>query len=256
MSLDTPIAAPAERNYDPDAMLLTLTEFQLQDLMRLRRIGMNLAEEIDARVAVVREQRDRQRRDDDPVKDIKLLDAAYERVGRMVLQVAAMEQHTLRVRAGQKEKLKHGRTLAKKAEVKRGVEAVLNAAAKIPADRLGPEGARVAALPHLPRENLLNGIFMRYDFSDPRTVAALVAEICGKLGVPFQADIWPVEAPTPEAEPAEPVEPAKAAAKAAAKPCRPPFERGSVSSIGLMAQAPGRVKVPPILARAKGRGPP
>jgi len=238
-------------------MLLALTEMQLRDLMRLRRIGMNPAEEIDTRVAEAREKRERQERRDglngdrDPVKDVKLLDAAYERVSRMVLQVSAMEQHTLQVRAGQRETLKQARAKTKKAEVKRGVEAVLDAAAKVPAAKLSAEGARVATLPRLSRESLLSSIFINYDFSDPRTVATLVAEICGKLGVPFQAEIWPSTAP--ETAPVEVGEPAKAAVKPPPPlHSRPPFERSSVSSIGLMAQSPGKLAP----SGAKGRGPP
>jgi len=124
---------------------------------------------------------------------------------------------------------------------------VLDAVAKAPAAKVGPQAAKLASLPHLPRLNLLQDVFLGYDFSDPRTVAALVAEICGKLGISFNAEIWPVAAPAAAVE-AKPTEAAKPAVKPSPPlPGRPPFERGSVSSIGLMAQSPSGVKV---------RGPP
>ena len=235
MSLDQPITAKPEPDYDPDEAMVLLTELQIRDLGKIRQIGMDLLDDLSARGG------------DASLLVKGRLDLAYERISKMVLQVAAMEQHTLKVRAGARATLKTERAVKKKAAVKREVEAVLDAVAKAPAAKVGPEAAKVAALPKLPRLNLLNDIFHNYDFSDPRTVATMVAEICGNLGIPFNAEIWPVAAGG-AAEAVKPIETVKPAVKPSPPfSGRPPFELGSVSSIGLMAQSP---------SGAKGRGPP
>jgi len=235
MPLDQPTPAQSggakpEPDYDPDGVMALLTELQMRDLMKLRQIGMDLADDVTAQGG-------------DATLVVKgHLDRAFERISGAVLRIMAMEQHTARVRAGAREALRVARVSRKKAEVRREVEAVLDAVAKAPVAKVGPEAARVATLPRLPRLNLLDDILVKFDFSDQRTVASMVAEICAKWNVPFPAEHWPAAAAPAAAE-----EPRAAEKRSPPMPPRPAGALGSVSSIGLMAQTP---------SGAKGRGPP
>jgi len=248
MSTDQPTAAPTanarpEPDYAPDEAMLLLIEMQMRDLIKLRRFTMELAEDIAVNG----------RGKSDATTGI-----ALKGIGKLILQICAMEQHTARLRAGEQVALKAARTRAKKEQVKREVSAVLEAA-DAGAVGAGAVDLKVpSAVRNVKRQSLLRDVFQSYDFSDPRTVAAMVADICQKVGFPFQAETWPalsqpVTAPAPPIQTSEPAESPKPPAKPPSpSPSRPTFNGSSVSSIGLMAQMPP-VPTPP---KVKGRGPP
>ena len=218
MTTDQHAPTKPEPDYDPDEAMVLLTEIQMRALGKIRQTGLDLLDDVNARGG-------------DATKLVTgKLDRAYERISKALLQVMAMEQHTIKLRADTRATLKIERAKKKKAEVTREVEAVLDAVAKAPAAKVTPEAARIAALPRMHQLNLLKNILFTYDFSDSRTAAVLVAEICAKLGIDFAVAEWPAEG---------------AEAEVAVKPSPPVtgFEPGSAAGVGLMAQAASAAKV-------------
>lgn len=228
MATDQPIQPKPEPDYAPDEAALMLTEMQMKHLIELRGIALDVARDIASSGGDARQR-----------------GAAIAKVGKLILQICAMEQQTIGLREAQRTKLKGARIQAKKEQVKREVTAAIVAASS---------GTQGAAGIRLRQENLLRDIFMRYDFSDPRTVAAMAADICRQLGVPQRPEVWPAgaepvaaEAPIGETAPAEVFKPA---VKPGASPGARRFDGGGVSANALMAQVskPAQIK--------NGRDPP
>jgi hypothetical protein len=223
-------AHPPEHQPDEGVLMTMLVDMQLKHLIELRELAMDMARDIAGAQ--------------------KPSDLAFARISKVILQICAMEQHTMKLRSGAQEKLRSVQAKAKKAAVKQGVAAAIDSA--LAGMRGGPGAAALRAR----QQNLLQGIFARYDFSDPRVVAAMVADICRQLGVPERPDIWPTEAQEPAEEKAEAAGAAEPPApsprsRAAASPAALRATYGTASSpIGLMTHAP------PVRPPQSGRGPP
>ena len=222
MTTDPHTQTRPEPDYDLDETMVLLTELQMRDLGKMRQIGLDLLGDLNVRGG-------------DAAKVVQGgLDRAYERICKTMLQVMAMEQHTIKQRGDARATLKTERAKKKKAAVTRDVEAVLDAVAKAPVGKVPLAAAKIAALPRQQRLTLLNDVFRNYDFSDPRTVAVLVAEICRNLGIDFTVAEWP------EAD-------VEAEAVMKPSPPAPGPEPDSASSIGQKVQ---------FRTSAKVRGPP
>jgi hypothetical protein len=179
--MSTEPATPTETDYAQDEAAVLLAEIQLRHLAELRELGMDLAREILTRKQAPQAS-----------------DLAYARISKTVLQIVALEQHTIGLRDKKRETLRSRKRAEKKAAVTRGVDAALQAAQ--------PKLDRVR------QQSLLRDVFVSYDFSDPRDVATIVAGICRNLGVPYRPEIWPAEAAS---------EPAETVSKPAERPSRP-----------------------------------
>jgi hypothetical protein len=214
--------AGLDTDYNPDEKVLRLAEIQIQHLAELQELAMKVARDVAA--ASSKE---------------KPADLAMARISKVILQIVMLSQETAALREKTRVDLKHYRKLAKRDAVRNAVDAAMAAA--------HPERS------FKQRNDLMRGIVETYDFSNPRKVAEMVAEICRALGVPFRPEIWPAEEPAAEAAaPAQAAETAEAegaaptGAKPAAQPAGPAktlriaprFDRAGVSSAGLMAFAP------------------
>ena len=216
--------APAqntEPDYAPDETALLLTELQMRHLVELRNLAMEVARDVAAGSS--------------PEKPAEL---GIARIGKLIMQITVLEQQTAGLRDKQRAQARHRKAQVKKEAVVRAVEAAREAA--------GPGQSQ-------PRQDtLMRGIIQNFDFSDPRTVAEIVAGMCKVLGVPFPAEIWPggnAPAVEAEAEPATEAEPVMTAVEPAKPPrTKPKFDRAGVSSAAVMAFAP------PI--KGNGRDPP
>jgi len=203
-----------EPDYAPDETALLLTELQMRHLVELRNMAMEVARDVTSSSS--------------PEKPA---DLAMARIGKMIMQITVLEQQTAGLRDKQRAQMKIRKSQVKKEAVVKAVETARTAAAP------GQSQAR--------QDTLMRGLVQNTDFSDPRTVAEIVAGMCKVLGVPFPAEIWPggnAPAVEVEAEPEVKSEPAK--------PPRtgPKLDRAGVSSAAVMAFAP-----PP---KGNGRDPP
>jgi hypothetical protein len=160
MSQDSDIAGkPAE---DADEIGIATAQAQLKCLAQLREVATGL-------VCGLETQGEN--------KGGSSPELSCARLGKMILQVCAMEQHVLEQWRNGRRVQKVRQTREKETAVKARVEAAVAAATA------GPERLR--------RMDQLRGLLPKYDFSSPREMAAMVADICEALGVPFRPEIWP-----------------------------------------------------------------
>jgi hypothetical protein len=158
----TETGKPAE---DSDEIAIAMAQAQLRCLAEVREAATNMVRALDY---------DRVNKGGTPVPH-----AACARLGKLVLQVCAMEQHVLEQWRTRRKRQETRRIEERKKAVQARVE---EAMAAIPP---GPERVR--------RVDQLRGLLPKYDFSSPRTMAAMVADICAAVGVPFRPEIWPEE---------------------------------------------------------------
>jgi hypothetical protein len=93
----------------------------------------------------------------------------------------------------------------------------------------GPERVR--------RVDQLRGLLPKYDFSSPKTMAAMVADICAAVGVPFRPEIWPEEG-------IEAAAAAKAGGKAEAASSEPKVSAAAESPPPNPGSSPGQAPPP------------
>jgi hypothetical protein len=227
MSLAQPIGSEAEPDFEPDAVTTLLTEMQMKHLLELRELAMDVARDVAAASSAA------------TVKELHP-DLAMARIGKLILQIVAMERHVAGERDQQRAAMKTARAQAKRGATAHGVRQAL-AAAK-------------PKLPSAQREDLLRGVIVNYDFSDPRKVAQIVADMCRQLGVPPRPDLWPAgEAVAPVQDRAASGDGSVSEDQAVA-----PVAASGPASDKKPTASPGnrREETPPSVARANGRGPP
>jgi hypothetical protein len=154
---------------NPDQLeesMAALARAQLQCLGDLRVAATNMALAVETR---------RQTRRDDEIPE-----TSFTRLGKLVLQICAMEQHTIALWQKSQRTLHTNRTERGKKEVRQKVEAAVEAATPPGPVRMRQMGQ-------------LRGLIPRYDFSTPAKMRAAAEEMCRALGVPFPADAFPEE---------------------------------------------------------------
>lgn len=226
-----------------DQSIASRAQAQLRCLGELREAVTNMA------LAV--ETRRQQRREED------IPERAMSRLGKLVLQICAMEQQTVALWKKSHEKARTLRMAARRKDVQEKVETAI--AAVTPP---GPVRAE--------RLDLLQRVLPKYDFSSPAKMRATAEEICRAVGIPFPAEAFPEDG----LEAAAKRQVAELKAKLAAQGIEPlldddgndrvpgeagqrskTFPGGSAQPVLDVCEA-DVMEMPPAAIRTNGRGPP